>query len=79
MGVREAEAVVAGRAALPVPEQTAPSWWPHQTPAVPTRPRQSPPHLPSTSCVLASSGHTNTLCGSGCGAALKMAQAPGQE
>lgn len=38
MGVGEAEAVVAGRAPLPIPSQTAPSS------GGPTRPRLSPPH-----------------------------------
>lgn len=63
------EAVVPRRASLPVPLLG----WPHETQGCPH------PAPPSTSCVLASSGHTNTLCGPGCGTALKMAQAPSQE
>lgn len=67
--------VVAGRASLPVPFQTLPGCGGPADPGL-APPRPAPP---STSCGLAPRGHTNTLCGPGCGAALKMAQGPSQE
>lgn len=61
------EAVVAGKAFLPVRLLIPPSC------SAPPDPGLSPLHPTQHSCVLASSVHTNTFCGLGCGTALKMA------